>query len=160
MKVGEDDKADTKQETPSKRTNKKIYASALSKYVFKCGRQTVKPETILQESGVLPPKPEGREGTAEGTSSPGSASSDDGTDVVKVSTAEAVMNPTGASKKELVAEHLDTTLFNGFDGDLTWERIEEERKKGVEIAQHMLGLDALDDTYIGSGSAPGGIGVF
>src|SRR5690606_8122712 len=67
VKVGGDDKADTKQETPSKRTNKKIYASALSKYVFKCGRQTVKPEIILQESGVLPPKPEGSEGSAEGT---------------------------------------------------------------------------------------------
>ena len=38
---------------------KKVYASAISKYVFKVGRFTVHPSIVLEESGLLPPRPGG-----------------------------------------------------------------------------------------------------
>lgn len=39
--------------------HKKIYATAVSKYVFKIGRLTVHPADILEHSGLLPERPEG-----------------------------------------------------------------------------------------------------
>lgn len=38
---------------------KKIYATAISKYVFKVGRFTVNPAIILEGSGLLPDRPDG-----------------------------------------------------------------------------------------------------
>lgn len=38
---------------------KKIYATAISKYVFKVGRLTVHPAVVLTESGLLPERPDG-----------------------------------------------------------------------------------------------------
>ncbi|KAI1021957.1 hypothetical protein LB504_007264 [Fusarium proliferatum] len=38
---------------------KKIYATALSKYVFKLKRLTVPPSTVLEEAGLLPTRPGG-----------------------------------------------------------------------------------------------------
>ncbi|OAQ90388.1 capsule polysaccharide biosynthesis protein [Purpureocillium lilacinum] len=37
----------------------KIHATAVSKYVFKLGRITVHPAVVLEESGLLPPRPDG-----------------------------------------------------------------------------------------------------
>ncbi|KAF4502387.1 capsule polysaccharide biosynthesis [Fusarium agapanthi] len=39
--------------------SKKIYATALSKYVFKLKRLTVPPSTVLEEAGLLPTRPGG-----------------------------------------------------------------------------------------------------
>jgi hypothetical protein len=40
----------------------KVYATAISKYVFKVGRFTVHPSIVLEESGLLPPRPGGWRG--------------------------------------------------------------------------------------------------
>ncbi|KAI9848830.1 MAG: hypothetical protein M1837_006346 [Sclerophora amabilis] len=34
-----------------------IFASSIAKYVFKSGRKTIAPETVLSETGLLPPEP-------------------------------------------------------------------------------------------------------
>ncbi|PYI01525.1 hypothetical protein BO78DRAFT_455888 [Aspergillus sclerotiicarbonarius CBS 121057] len=83
---------------------KRILASAVTKYVFKRGRVSVSPETVLTAAGLLPEK--------------------------------------GAEGKE---------------GCWSWERVEEERLKGLEVAKYFLALDELHKTFRGDGNA---IGVF
>lgn len=48
----------------------RIYATAITKYVFKQGRKTCTPESIMQECGLLPPMPttEGVHGLQNGIS--------------------------------------------------------------------------------------------
>jgi hypothetical protein len=47
-----------------------IYATAITKYVFKEGRKTCTPESVMQECGLLPPQPstEGSDGLGDGIS--------------------------------------------------------------------------------------------
>ncbi|RDW58721.1 hypothetical protein BP6252_13197 [Coleophoma cylindrospora] len=49
----------TTNENPAPIINKAIYASAISKYVFKKGRLTLHPEICLEASGLLPARPGG-----------------------------------------------------------------------------------------------------
>lgn len=108
---------------------KKIFASALSKYVFKMGRITVKPEEIFTECKLLPVRPEGAVSTG-----------------VQVNGGvNGGVNGVKPSEKELL-RRLDATteLLEKPDEFWTWERVEAERKRGCEIAQYMLGLDRLE----------------
>ncbi|OOF94190.1 hypothetical protein ASPCADRAFT_171765 [Aspergillus carbonarius ITEM 5010] len=83
---------------------KRILASAVTRYVFKKGRVSVSPETVLKAAGLLPEK--------------------------------------GVEVK---------------DGGWSWERVEEERLRGLEVAKSFLALDELHKTFRGDGNA---IGVF
>ncbi|PWY86604.1 hypothetical protein BO94DRAFT_575650 [Aspergillus sclerotioniger CBS 115572] len=85
---------------------KRILASAVTRYVFKKGRVSVSPETVLTAAGLLPEK--------------------------------------GVEGKEQ-------------EGGWSWERVEEERLRGLEIAKSFLALDELHQTFRGDGKA---IGVF
>lgn len=49
---------------------KKIFASAVSKYVFKVGRLTVHPAVVMDASGLLPERPEGWVSTESGMGTP------------------------------------------------------------------------------------------
>lgn len=114
---------------------RKIFASALSKYVFKMGRITVKPEELLNECKLLPPRPAM------------AASAGTQTDVALV---EGKMSEGKMSEEELL-EQLDAApaLLEGTDKYWTWERVEAERVRGCLIAQCMLGLDQLEDEIRG-----------
>ncbi|GLA41776.1 hypothetical protein AnigIFM63309_009882 [Aspergillus niger] len=81
-----------------------ILASAVTRYVFKKGRISVSPETVLSRAGLLPEK--------------------------------------GVKMKE---------------GFWSWEQVEEERKRGLEVAKSFLALDGLHAMFRGDGKA---IGVF
>nr|XP_001393492.2 hypothetical protein ANI_1_1116084 [Aspergillus niger CBS 513.88] len=81
-----------------------ILASAVTRYVFKNGRISVSPETVLSRAGLLPEK--------------------------------------GVKMKE---------------GFWSWEQVEEERKRGLEVAKSFLALDGLHAMFRGDGKA---IGVF
>lgn len=120
--------------------DRKIFASCLSKYVFKSGRITVRPEVVLRESGLLPDRPEGSSGLASGTSSPPAVGPNSGPGA-------------GTWEPPKPAASLP-------EGEWTWERIEAERLRGLQVARQMLALDSLDQEFIGSGTSPGGIGVF
>lgn len=112
---------------------RKIFASALSKYVFKMGRITVKPEDLLAECKLLPPRPvltaEARTQTDE---------------------ADALGRKMldGRMSEEELLEQLDATAAGDVLDETgeywTWERVEAERARGCEIAQCMLGLDQLE----------------
>ncbi|TGZ76190.1 hypothetical protein EX30DRAFT_345102 [Ascodesmis nigricans] len=123
----------------------KVFASCLSKYVFKSGRQTVPPEVVFQESGLIPERPVGSVVTPR----PGSPEAGE-EGLVEGRTAEAQVErlvPGGVGEK-------------GVEGYWSWERVEEERKRGLEVARGILELDALDaevrdGTEVGLEKLPG-----
>lgn len=118
----------------------KLYATALSKYVFKSGRQTVPPETVFRESGLIPERPEGSAPTPRDRSPDGTgANTPDGLneDITAESQVERLVRET----KEVARKEKGKR-----DGEdyWTWERIEAERKRGLEVAKAFLELDPLD----------------
>ncbi|KAI5812687.1 HotDog domain-containing protein [Pyronema omphalodes] len=126
----------------NKKTGEKtIYASCLSKYVFKSGRMTVPPEVVFQESGLVPARPEGAEemegsGGSSGVETPVQGLKEGKMGEEKL---EAVM-------RKMVKEDLERKVQKE-DGYWTWEKIEEERKRGLAIAQGMMALDGLDAEF-------------
>lgn len=139
--------------------SKRIYASCLSKYVCKEGRKTVPPEQVLTESGLLPPRPEGipppdygntaytpSEGLS-GTSSPypGGIVAASTPDLVHIS--GSTLSVASSKYGDVLDKVLEKSLaVNGGDegAGWTWQRVERERKRGMEVARSMLFLDRLD----------------
>lgn len=110
---------------PTEIVEDRILASALSRYVFKQGRQTVQPVDVLRNSGLLS----------------GEAAADYDALVADVAAAPPQrlrlpsrdLNDGSAQlRKEPDAEHT-----------WTWRHVEVERQSGLQIARHMVGLDAL-----------------
>src|SRR5690606_37422992 len=95
------------------------------------------PEEILRESGLLPERPD----TAVN--------------------AKPIAVPSESDKKSILAEYLQPTLkVDGFEGEWTWERIEAERVRALEVSRHMLAMDRLDEEYVGTGMEKAALGVF
>lgn len=116
---------------------KQIFAFALSKYVFKSGRKTIPPETVFVNCGQMPPKPAG--------SSPESSSVED------PGLIEHVVVNGAALSQESVDDLLDSSLSPSQVGakEWTWEMVEKERLRGMEIAKCMAGLDKLKEEFTG-----------
>ncbi|OAQ61659.1 capsule polysaccharide biosynthesis protein [Pochonia chlamydosporia 170] len=95
---------------------KKIYATAVSKYVFKLGRLTVHPAVILEESGLLPERPGGWKGGE---------------------------NQVGDEAVDLA--DVDLSVEGAWD----WRRVEAQRRKGMEVAEHFSRLDECHDMFDG-----------
>ncbi|KAI1756291.1 capsule polysaccharide biosynthesis protein [Xylaria castorea] len=93
---------------------KKIYASAVSKYVFKIGRLTVHPAILIGASNMLPERPGGW------------VRDDNGFEKL----------PETANGHATPADAADATAWD-------WRRTEEERSKGLEYAQNFASLDGL-----------------
>lgn len=111
---------------------KKIFATAVSKYVWKMGRLTVHPAIVIESSGLLPERPEGWVSTeSSGMVTPN----------------EPVIGNTSEEAKEHDAE-------TGWD----WRRTENERLKGLEFAQHFAALDGLAGQF--DGGENGALGKF
>lgn len=117
----------------SKDKGHKIFASSLSKYVFKSGRVTVPPEVVFRESGLIPERPAGSVVTPRDRS-PANNGEDEG--LVEGRTAE--------SQVERLVPEVDSVNKKTEESFWTWERIEEERKRGLEVARGILELDTLD----------------
>ncbi|EED20871.1 conserved hypothetical protein [Talaromyces stipitatus ATCC 10500] len=83
----------------SEAINKSIAASAITRYVFKRGRVTVSPETVLSAAKLLPPR-------------------------------------------ETPTESIEGSPTSTW----TWDLIEAERQRGLQIAKSFLALDALHGT--------------
>lgn len=98
---------------------KKVYATAVSKYVFKIGRLTVHPAIIIDASGLLPECPGGWVTTTEN----------------------------GAAKptEPVTGGVLDEPEPNTWD----WKRTDEELKKGLEFAQQFANLDEMQSLFTG-----------
>ena len=120
-----------------------IYATSIAKYVFKQGRITIPPEAALRHSELLPPRP-------KGTEMPAPILSKDS--VPEGTTVEDTAVQVVGAVTELVTNDLElldpTAKFTG-DPEWTWERVEAQRMRGMEIAKHMAGLDGLMEEWSG-----------
>ncbi|KAK0619206.1 hypothetical protein B0T14DRAFT_429376 [Immersiella caudata] len=103
--------------------SKYVFATAVSKYVFKVGRFTVHPAIAIEAAGLLPERPgEGWRGGESGTGTP-----------------------------EDLGEIDDS-------GEWDWRRVEHERRKGLELAQHFAALDGTNALF--DGGEDGAVGNF
>ncbi|KAI0394301.1 capsule polysaccharide biosynthesis protein [Xylariaceae sp. FL0594] len=112
---------------------KRIHASAVSKYVFKMGRLTVHPAIVIEASGLLPERPGGW------------VRADDDEDDSASSFAQPLDDDGGAPQ----ADNAESAA-----AEWDWKRTEEERRKGLEYAQHFASLDELLTQF-----EPGGKGI-
>jgi hypothetical protein len=105
---------------------KNIFASAISKYVVKLGRLTVRPEVMLEASGLLPERPGGW----------------------------ATMNgESGDSTPETLDVELENGAATGSDltsGEWNWKRVVAENQRGLKFAEHLAALDGLHHEFSGS----------
>ena len=131
--------SDATRDTPGASSSQAIFASAISKYVFKTGRLTIPPERILEAAGLLPPKPAGHQPPPV-TPSP---ETPEGT-VLNNPTASLLQNMSGASVDGMIDASL---LPSGDDGVWDWAKVEDERLRGLKIVDLMAGLDSLQDEF-------------
>jgi hypothetical protein len=137
-----------------------VTAYALSKIVFKDGRITIKPETMLEAAGLLPPKPS--EPVAEHELHPVESQ-------IKVNLDNSGMpQKTMQTLDDLDVSDRDSSLSRCSSMDAqaqgwTWERVEAERQRGLKTAKLLAGLNALefemnDDVSLGRHTDGTGIG--
>ncbi|KAK7976915.1 hypothetical protein PG989_015378 [Apiospora arundinis] len=110
---------------------KKIFATAVTAYVFKLGRLTVHPAVLLESSGLLPARPGGWV-SDDASLGPHSLS---GPDSEKSS-------PAGAKEPS----------------EWTWEQTEAERQRGYEYAKHFAAMNSLHGWF--DGGEDGALGRF
>lgn len=108
--------------------NDAVVATALSRCVFKQGRQTIAPTVMLQLSGLLP---KGYEDVAESTSSGSSSSSSSGEPRGRLSWRRS---RTSSQPSPSSDSGIDMELSDDNDGDYELGRIERERCSGLQIA--------------------------
>jgi len=143
---------------------RKVFASALSKYVFKVGRKTIAPEVVLEEGGVLPARPgqvEKEDSVSMSLEDSGMGSFVDTANTVKenfqpqlqhLQTAEPSREaspapPIQQMKLDDEEDLVDEKLLEGKIEVWDWETMEKMRKQGTAIARNMLGLDALEGMF-------------
>ena len=102
---------------------KRIYATAVSKYVFKVGRLTVHPAIVIGASGLLPERPGGWVATENGAARP----------------AEPKANGVANGVAE-VTDHSTTW---------DWRRTEAELNKGLEYAEKFAAMDGMHSLFDG-----------
>lgn len=115
-----------------------IFATSVSRYVFKKGRLTINPEIILERSRLLPQRPEG-EGLpprSEGAdTTPSATPATNGSLTSPENVASEVSSRLGGLA-EYVGEQRES------EDDWTWENMEQERLRGLQIAMHFDKLSA------------------
>lgn len=99
---------------------KKIHATAISKYVFKVGRLTVHPAILIEASGMLPERPGGWVAVEDGMAPPSHTI-------------------TGGAVPEAEAEAESSSW--------DWRQVEEIRQRGHEFAIHFAALDGLQGQF-------------
>ena len=122
-----------------------IYATALGKYVCKKDRLTIAPERILHASGLLPLKPK----ELQEASPPTSRSQNPQFTALN----EEVPALSDITSKEAAEAAIEATLTSDEDQEAwDWERVEEERLKGLKLAEMYNGLETLGSTFNGEGA--------
>jgi len=104
---------------PAKDWEKKIYATAVSKYVFKIGRLTIHPALILGESGLLPERPGGW------------------------------LNDNPASGNGEVVQNGDVADLRAYGDEWDWHQVEQRRLEGMKFAERFHSMDSLQMAFDG-----------
>lgn len=116
---------------------KRIYASAITKYVFKLDRFTVHPAILLEASHLLPARPGGLDSGWRG-----------GPDDVGDESAVA----------DLLARDDFARLYEVDDASWDWRHTEVRRQRGMQYAKHFAALDGLHEEF--DGGVDGALGRF
>lgn len=127
---------------------KHIFATSVARYVFKKARLTINPEIILERSRLLPPRPEGvgypprTETSTLNTPAVFTPATPQGNGAISTDAGELsdkLANVTKAPSGEAQVE----------DEDWTWEDMENERLRGLEMAKHFDGLETAHGSLRG-----------
>ena len=130
--------------TPTQAPHPAIFATGIAKYVFKKGRLTIPPERVLRASQLLPPKPaDHKTPPASSTPTPESTSN-------TAATVSIVDQITPGNAEDVVVASLKADVENE-NGEWTWEKVEEERKRGLKIADMWGALEGLNGEFAGDG---------
>jgi hypothetical protein len=127
-----------------------LAAVAVSKYVFKKGRLTVRPERVFRASGFLPPRPDGAstsELSNETSRTETPASDQDQGISTAIDESSLVREVLKLSADQLPPREVLESQQKENSGtwntdEWTWERIEQERQRGLEIIRGYSTLDA------------------
>ena len=121
----------------------KIHATSIAKYVFKHNRITIPPAQILEAGGLLPPSPSNVSTPSE-SSTPSDLPDSTSNEPVVATMVESLSS---ASVHATVDASMKPS--NGYGGTWDWHRIEDERTKGMKIAEMFNRLDTLSEEFHG-----------
>ncbi|EEP78535.1 conserved hypothetical protein [Uncinocarpus reesii 1704] len=131
---------------PEKRKGegKTLLAVGLGKYVTKKGRLTVRPEKVLRASGLLPDRPDGEVSvTASSLETPASGEAINAEDGLEESGIREVLTLGESTNLDQAVLENDKKTRSVSNGSLwTWERIEQERLRGLETVRGFINMDA------------------
>ncbi|RAK71484.1 thioesterase family protein [Aspergillus fijiensis CBS 313.89] len=112
-----------------------ILASAMSKYVFKKGRQTMEPDGVLRNLGLLA---ESDEAIPAAAAAPAPAPAP--------APAAESLSSTPALPQQDLRDHAGATSGAKQAVDRwSWAHVESERQRGLVVAAHMAGLTGLQE---------------
>lgn len=131
---------------------KTLLATALSKYVVKKGRLTIAPERILRLGGFLPtppPKSDAKDGAIDSSTevsvigTPASGEGITATGGVDGSLVREVlkMNDEQIPDREVLDEQKNANTESWDPEEWNWERIEQERLRGLNVVDGYINLD-------------------
>ena len=141
LRVGQD--ANT-TERSSKSPAPKIFASSIAKYVYKKGRLTIPPARVLEGSGFLPPKPSNVNTPLESSTPSDLPDSTSHEPVLAAAIHDLSSTPTNDVINASLKPH------NSDNDNWDWQRVEDERVRGMKIAEMFNGLDALNEEFRGA----------
>ena len=117
-----------------------IYACSIAKYVFKRGRLTIPPETVLEHTALLPARPKDQERLSSTSSALGD----------HFFSQKGLRSNTQKENRPDSEAILEATMDeNVHSNSWDWERVEAERSRGMEVAASMAALDRLDQEFTG-----------
>ncbi|EPS40130.1 hypothetical protein H072_6067 [Dactylellina haptotyla CBS 200.50] len=151
---------------PKQNGRRKIYASSLSKYVFKVERKTIPPTEVLEESGLLPKRPQSVTPPERPEISRPAGLMESADLIVKtevlhphlqhmdadsnagsdVGSSLPVILTNGSREDSLAAEEEELEMIEKIT-NWDWDTVERLRKQGLRTAHNMLGLDALEGEF-------------
>ena len=143
-----------------------IIASALSKIVFKKGRLTIPPEVMLQASGLLPPRPADL-ALLQTEVYPAPTKRNVAQQIFDVpfrffEQLDLVWEAARNTLTRAPEAHRDQSREGSPDGTAaekldawTWEKVEEERVRGLEMANKLGGLEGLTAEFTAEADALG-----
>ena len=129
LSTGQNGAVQEEEEELKRGTHPAIFATVIAKYVFKQGRKSHPPDRFIRAAGLLPLRPQGNGNVPEANTN-GHLSNPD--------------EPTQRSNDDLT----EAKVSNQWD----WEKVEQERLRGMRMAELYAKLDGLNEEFSGDGS--------